>query len=222
MPKLLQKNILVSSFISLIISLSAVVFWSFFWNSSYRYIYALNLLLVVMCNPELASRWCVFVLPDYMYIAPYSKEQREEFIRKGQRYKFFAIYVWLIAIMVLPLAYMEYMKGNMSAVVVCLSEIILLAGLLYSSIFLIYIIKCSMSRYLLMGVARVVLILVFQAAMQSDKATGTESVNMLLVLLTLIFSVILILICRLKYQNKMISSMADYEYVKEKLPYAKI
>ena len=73
-----------------------------------------------------------------------------------------------------------------------------------------------------MGVARVVLILVFQAAMQSDKATGTESVNMLLVLLTLIFSVILILICRLKYQNKMISSMADYEYVKEKLPYAKI
>lgn len=38
MPKLLQKNILISSFVSLIISLTAVVCWSFFQVSSYKYI----------------------------------------------------------------------------------------------------------------------------------------------------------------------------------------
>ena len=93
MPKLLQKNILISSLVSLIISL----------------------FLVVTCKPEIAAGLSVFVLPDYMYIAPYTKEQRKELIRKGQRYKFFAMYMWLIIILVLPFGYIEYMRGNISS-----------------------------------------------------------------------------------------------------------
>ena len=147
MPKLLQKNILISSFVSLIISLTAVVCWSFFQVSSYKYIYALNLFLVVTCKPEIAAGLSVFVLPDYMYIAPYTKEQRKELIRKGQRYKFFAMYMWLIIILVLPFGYIEYMRGNMSLVIVCLSEVILSASLLYSNTFSIYIVKNSVYRY---------------------------------------------------------------------------
>ena len=96
MPKLLQKNILISSLVSLIISLTAVVCWSFFQVSSYKYIYALNLFLVVTCKPEIAAGLSVFVLPDYMYIAPYTKEQRKELIRKGQRYNYyFGITIWI-------------------------------------------------------------------------------------------------------------------------------
>ena len=146
MPKLLQKNILISSFVSLIISLTAVVCWSFFQVSSYKYIYALNLFLVVMCKPEIAAGLSVFVLPDYMYIAPYTKEQRKELIRKGQRYKFFAMYMWLIIILVLPFGYIEYMRGNISSVIVCLSEVILSASLLYSNTFSIYIVKNSVYK----------------------------------------------------------------------------
>ena len=218
MPKLLQKNILISSFVSLIISLTAVVCWSFFQVSSYKYIYALNLFLVVMCKPEIAAGLSVFVPPDYMYIAPYTKEQRKELIRKGQRYKFFAMYMWLIIILVLPFGYIEYMRGNISSVIVCLSEVILSASLLYSNTFSIYIVKNSVYRYWSTVGLKLVMILMFIGAVQTDKTAGTESVNIIIVLLVLISSVILILVCRIKYQDRMFSSMADYEYVKEKLP----
>ena len=208
MPKLLQKNILISSLVSLIISLTAVVCWSFFQVSSYKYIYALNLFLVVTCKPEIAAGLSVFVLPDYMYIAPYTKEQRKELIRKGQRYKFFAMYMWLIIILVLPFGYIEYMRGNISSVIVCLSEVT----------FSIYIVKNSVYRYWSTVGLKLVMILMFFGAVQTDKTAGTESVNIIIVLLVLISSVILILVCRIKYQDRMFSSMADYEYVKEKLP----
>lgn len=215
MPKLLQKNILISSFDSLIISLTAVVCWSFFQVSSYKYIYALNLFLVVTCKPEIAAGLSVFVLPDYMYIAPYTKEQRKELIRKGQRYKFFAMYMWLIIILVLPFGYIEYMRGNMSSVIVCLSEVILSASLLYSNTFSIYIVKNSVYRYWSTVGLKLVMILMFFWAVQTDKTAGTESVNVIIVLLVLVSSVILILVCRIKYQDKMFSSMADYEYIKK-------
>lgn len=215
MPKLLQKNILISSFVSLIISLTAVVCWSFFQVSSYKYIYALNLFLVVTCKPEIAAGLSVIVLPDYMYIAPYTKEQRKELIRKGQRYKFFAMYMWLIIILVLPFGYIEYMRGNMSLVIVCLSEVILSASLLYSNTFSIYIVKNSVYRYWSTVGLKLVMILMFFWAVQTDKTAGTESVNVIIVLLVLVSSVILILVCRIKYQDKMFSSMADYEYVKK-------
>lgn len=215
MPKLLQKNILISSFVSLIISLTAVVCWSFFQVSSYKYIYALNLFLVVMCKPEIAAGLSVFVLPDYMYIAPYTKEQRKELIRKGQRYKFFAMYMWLIIILVLPFGYIEYMRGNISSVIVCLSEVILSASLLYSNTFSIYIVKNSVYRYWSTVGLKLVMILMFIGAVQTDKTAGTESVNIIIVLLVLISSVILILVCRIKYQERMFSSMADYEYIKK-------
>lgn len=215
MPKLLQKNILISSFVSLIISLTAVVCWSFFQVSSYKYIYALNLFLVVTCKPEIAAGLSVFVLPDYMYIAPYTKEQRKELIRKGQRYKFFAMYMWLIIILVLPFGYIEYMRGNMSLVIVCLSEVILSASLLYSNTFSIYIVKNSVYRYWSTVGLKLVMILMFFWAVQTDKTAGTESVNVIIVLFVLVSSVILILVCRIKYQDKMFSSMADYEYIKK-------
>lgn len=217
MPKLLQRNILRNSYISLISSLIAVVCWSVFMVSGYAYIYTLNTFLLVTCNPEIAiSGLQGFVLPDYMYIAPYTKEQRKDLIRKGQRYKFFAVYVWLIIIFVLPFGCIEYMRGNTSALIVCLGEVILSASLLYSNMFSLYIVKRSVySFWLTFGIK---LAMVVSFMMAADKTAGTESVNVIIVLLVLISSVILILVCRIKYQDKMFSSMADYEYVKEKLP----
>lgn len=217
MPKLLQRNILRNSFISLISSLIAVVCWSFFMVSGYVYIYTLNLFLLVTCKPEIATSGLnVFVLPDYMYIAPYTKEQRKELIRKAQRYKFFAVYVWLIIIFVLPFGCIEYMRGNTSALIVCLGEVILSASLLYSNMFSLYIVKRSVySFWLTFGIK---LAMVVSFMMAADKTAGTESVNVIIVLLVIVSSVILILVCRIKYQDKMFSSMADYEYVKEKLP----
>lgn len=214
MPKLLQRNILRNSYISLISSLIAVVCWSFFMVSGYVYIYTLNLFLLVTCKPEIATSGLnVFVLPDYMYIAPYTKEQRKELIRKAQRYKFFAVYVWLIIIFVLPFGCIEYMRGNTSALIVCLGEVILSASLLYSNIFSLYIVKRSVySFWLTFGIK---LAMVVSFMMAADKTAGTESVNVIIVLLVIVSSVILILVCRIKYQDKMFSSMADYEYIKK-------
>lgn len=214
MPKLLQRNILRNSFISLISSLIAVVCWSFFMVSGYVYIYTLNLFLLVICKPEIATSGLnVFVLPDYMYIAPYTKEQRKELIRKAQRYKFFAVYVWLIIIFVLPFGCIEYMRGNTSALIVCLSEVILSASLLYSNIFSLYIVKRSVCSFWLTFGIKLAMVVSFMMA--ADKTAGTESVNVIIVLLVIVSSVILILVCRIKYQDKMFSSMADYEYIKK-------
>lgn len=170
--------------------------------------------MLVTCNPEIAiSGLQGFVLPDYMYIAPYTKEQRKDLIRKGQRYKFFAVYVWLIIIFVLPFGCIEYMRGNTSALIVCLSEVILSASLLYSNIFSLYIVKRSVySFWLTFGIK---LAMVVSFMMAADKTAGTESVNVIIVLLVIVSSVILILVCRIKYQDKMFSSMADYEYIKK-------
>ena len=218
MPKLLQRNILRNSFISLISSLIAVVCWSFYGQWLRVYIYLESLLLVI-CKPEIATSGLnVFVLPDYMYIAPYTKEQRKELIRKAQRYKFFAVYVWLIIIFVLPFGCIEYMRGNTSALIVCLGEVILSASLLYSNMFSLYIVKRSVYSFWLTFGIKLAMVLSFMMAVQTDKTAGTESVNIIIVLLALISSVILILVCRIKYQERMFSSMADYEYVKEKLP----
>ena len=129
------------------------------------------------------------------------------------------MYMWLIIILVLPFGYIEYMRGNISSVIVCLSEVILSASLLYSNTFSIYIVKNSVYRYWsTVGFKACYDINVFFGAVQTDKTAGTESVNIIIVLLVLISSVILILVCRIKYQDRMFSSMADYEYVKEKLP----
>ena len=214
MPKLLQRNILRNSYISLISSLIAVVCWSVFMVSGYAYIYTLNTFLLVTFNPEIAiSGLQGFVLPDYMYIAPYTKEQRKDLIRKGQRYKFFAVYVWLIIIFVLPFGCIEYMRGNTSALIVCLSEVILSASLLYSNIFSLYIVTRSVySFWLTFGIK---LAMVVSFMMAADKTAGTESVNVIIVLLVIVSSVILILVCRIKYQDKMFSSMAYYEYIKK-------
>lgn len=114
------------------------------------------------------------------------------------------------------------MRGNMSSVIVCLSEVILSASLLYSNTFSIYIVKKSVYRYWSTVGLKLVMILMFLGAVQSDKEAGTERVNVIIVLLVLIFSVILIFVCRIRYEDKMVSSMADYEYVKEKLPVSKI
>ena len=214
MPKLLQRNILRNSFISLISSLIAVVCWSFFMVSGYVYIYTLNLFLLVICKQEIArSELNVFVILDYMYIAPYTKEQRKELIRKAQRYKFFAVYVWLIIIFVLPFGCIEYMRGNTSALIVCLSEVILSASLLYSNIFSLYIVKRSVCSFWLTFGIKLAMVVSFMMA--ADKTAGTESVNVIIVLLVIVSSVILILVCRIKYQDKMFSSMADYEYIKK-------
>ena len=51
MPKLLQRNILRNSYISLISSLIAVVCWSVFMVSGYVYIYTLN--LCTYCNEDI-------------------------------------------------------------------------------------------------------------------------------------------------------------------------
>ena len=99
----------------------------------------------------------------------------------------------------------------------CLSEVILSASLLYSNTLSIYIVKNSVYRYWSTVGLKLVMILMFFGAV-TDKTAGTESVNIIIVLLVLISSVILILVCRIKYQDRMFSSMADYEYVKEKLP----
>lgn len=105
------------------------------------------------------------------------------------------------------------MRGNTSALIVCLCEVILSASLLYSNIFSLYIVKRSVCSFWLTFGIKLAMVVSFMMA--ADKTAGTESVNVIIVLLVIVSSVILILVCRIKYQDKMFSSMADYEYIKK-------
>ena len=53
------------------------------------------------------------------------------------------------------------MRGNISSVIVCLSEVILSASLLYSNTFSIYIVKNSVYRYWSTVGLKLVMILMF-------------------------------------------------------------
>lgn len=211
MPKLLQKSILKSSVISFLFALSAFVYLCIFERNTYCFF---NSAIAVFYSPELAATLFLFKLPDYMYVAPYSENQREKLLKKGQTYKFLSIYVWIIVLVLLPVTFMKCRGGSTEDVVLCLTEIILSTSILYTNAFLKFIGQIDIVKMVVIVFARAIVIFIFAGCMDLGNVTGAEkTIEFIMIAIIAVFSVFLVVYCRLKYYDMMINCMADYEYV---------
>lgn len=78
----------------------------------------------------------------------------------------FCITLWL---------YRIYERKIRQLLIVCLSEVILSASLLYSNIFSLYIVKRSVCSFWLTFGIKLAMVVSFMMAVQTDKTAGTES-----------------------------------------------
>ena len=211
MPKLLQKSILKSSVISFLFALSALVYLCNFEKNTY---YLFNSAIAVFYSPELAAALFLFKLPDYMYIAPYSEDQRKKLLKKGQTYKFISIYAWIIVLVLLPVTFMKCRGGSTEDAVLCLTEIILSTSILYTNAFLKFIGQIDIVKMVVIVFARAITIIIFAGCMDLGTVTGAEkTIELIMIAILVVFSIFLVVYCRLKYYDRLIHCMADYEYV---------
>lgn len=176
----------------------------------------INLVLVIFCNPENSADLFLYYLPDYMFIAPFSKEQREKLIMKGFVLKQIFLNIWMILLIIVPVAVMECLRGNGANLVLCGVEVIIAASLIYSNAFLKFIAQLNMGRMVGIVIGRILLIVLFAGCLDFSRMSGNgRNIEILLLLVCVVFLVGICINCKVKYQKMMISCMADYEYVKK-------
>lgn len=176
----------------------------------------INLVLVIFCNPENSADLFLYYLPDYMFIAPFSKEQREKLIMKGFILKQIFLNIWVILLIIVPVAVMECLRGNGANLVLCGVEVIIAASLIYSNAFLKFIAQLNMGRMVGIVIGRILLIVLFAGCLDFSRMSGNgRNIEILLLLVCVVFLVGICINCKVKYQKMMISCMADYEYVKK-------
>ena len=224
MPRLLQKNIFRASVITVLLgSLAALVFvGSLLHHGKIAGAFnIINLIFLVSEQSNARTSMLRFDMPDYMYIAPYSREQREKLIRKGMIYKLFAIYIILLLIVIAPIMIYVTITGNEMGIVICIAEAVIIFTNLYSRMHLRYLIKVSVSLYVAVQIVTFFQYVIF-AAVTGYSNHAEESYNIIeaikyhltdvFLLSCLIFmGVIVVAISRIKHFNHMICYLADYE-----------
>lgn len=214
MPKLLQKNILKSSIISFIAAfLLNRIIWMLDGDiTTSSFFYAYNLLLWASFNSQMQTNLCTFSLPDYMFIAPYSREQRKRLLQKGMEYKFCAVYIWQFGLVIAPLFVRSILLHDMSRIIFAGLEIIISASIIYSDGYAMYLSKVHPGKSFFMTLFRFIEICMLRDGFSSGSGVS-DLIDLIIFLAIIIHSVGVIIICRVKFRDEMISCMADYEYV---------
>lgn len=156
----------------------------------------------------------MFQLPDYLYLAPYSRDQRKNLLRKGQIYQFLAVYIWFLVLLLLPPMIVACRRGNTADLLLWLTEFILTASILYTNRMLKFMGQLDHMKMAVIEVVRILLISLFSGCMDLASATGADRMIGLVTIACCVgFSIFLMVHCRWKYYDRMINSMADYEYM---------
>lgn len=216
MPRLLQKSILMTNVMAVAAGLMSLGCMFLFNQAEIHFFILINLVLVIFCNPENSADLFLYYLPDYMFIAPFSKEQREKLIMKRFVLKQIFLNIWMILLIIVPVAVMECLRGNGANLVLCGVEVIIAASLIYSNAFLKFIAQLNMGRMVGIVIGRILLIVLFAGCLDFSRMSGNgRNIEILLLLVCVVFLVGICINCKVKYQKMMISCMADYEYVKK-------
>ncbi len=216
MPRLLQKSILMTNVIAVAAGLTSLGCMFLFNQAEIHFFILINLVLVIFCSPENSADLFLYYLPDYMFIAPFSKEQREKLIIKGLVLKQIFLNMWMILLIIVPIAAIECLRGNIANLVLCGVEVIIAASLIYSNAFLKFIAQLNMGRMVCIVIGRLLLIALFAGCLDFSRMSGNgRNIEILLLLVCVVFLVGICINCKVKYEKIMISCMADYEYVKK-------
>lgn len=226
MPKLLQKSILKSSTIAFIIVCPFVLFIciSLSVNASISIcgMYAvLNMLLYFAESPILNFSICGVELPDYIFIAPYSKKERVNAIRKLFHGKLIGVYGIFFCVLILPIMVWSIINGRAGNVMLCVMESIICASMCYSGMYYSYLSRTNVGADMYITVVRLLEWTLYtgftdMSQIQSVKELINEmdAVEAIIIVVIMVLAVSSIVVCRRKYWETMTTNLADYEYSK--------
>lgn len=214
MPKLLRKDIYVTSLISFV-GCSIICIMNFFRLSNsdtFEAIFnSINLFVWILTNPSIEAKLFRFSLPDYIFIAPYSKEQRKGLLKKGMLYKFSTIFINVFLLIICPLLVKAILLNNILQIVRCIILTFILFTLIYSGLFTSYISKVNYGMELLIEALRLYQFCMFGGV----GAFENKMVDALIGASVIIAEIVVIFLCRSKYYEAMIGYLSDYERSRE-------
>ena len=139
MPKILWKNILDSSRRELVLAIVMIpLFWLGITEGSFgglnQVMYIYNLMISIFFIFSNYNR-SAFELPQYMYLAPYSREQRQHYIQKMFKYRFSVSYIVLLLPILITAIISPDKTLTVSGIVYYMCEMLVMAGILYCTSF---------------------------------------------------------------------------------------
>lgn len=230
MPKLLRRNIFGIRNTHVVICFFAYFVLTVFRICNHAQLSSafigMNGLLCILPYSDMQLKIFRFTLPDHIYMASYSKAQREEFMQKGIWYRDIWISICCILVCVLPVMVYDIYQANIGQVVFGSLEMGVIFTLVCSGNIIAYFSgRCGDWALILMGLGRFALAVLFDGLTDLDILTREQSLVemvtdqagdvILLVILVGIGSWIIIL-CKKRYLRQVICYMADYEQSREK------
>ena len=215
MPKLLRKSIYGTSIISFLccVVLTSVNFIRLSNNAEFCGVFnGLNLLLLIFSSSNIESKFN-YVLPDYIFIAPYSKEQRKKLIRKSLLYNFIAAYSCILVLAICPMIIYAVLNGEVMKLTLCFTEIIIVFTMVYSGKYMKYTYEVNLNMGVFLSGVRFFQYIMF--AGMSGSMSHITIIGTIIFFTIIIAGIIVILICRKKYYEPMVEYLADYERSRE-------
>lgn len=135
MTKILWKNILDSSRRELVLAIVMIpLFWLGITEGSFgglnQVMYIYNLMISIFFIFSNYNR-SAFELPQYMYLAPYSREQRQHYIQKMFKYRFSVSYIVLLLPILITAIISPDKTLTVSGIVYYMCEMLVMAGIFY-------------------------------------------------------------------------------------------
>ena len=205
MPKILWKNILDSSRRELVLAIVMIpLFWLGITEGSFgglnQVMYIYNLMISIFSNHNRSA----FELPQYMYLAPYSREQRQHYIQKMFKYRFRVSYIVLLLPILITAIIRPDKTLTVSGIVYYMCEMLVMAGILYCTSFENYLGSVNPGRLTIFDVIMFMSAVVVAASYDQNDS----SLDLVQILISLVIGVFFI--------SMIVSCMADYEFAESK------
>lgn len=219
MPKILWKNILDSSRRELVLAIVMIpLFWLGITEGSFgglnQVMYIYNLMISIFSIFSNHNR-SAFELPQYMYLAPYSREQRQHYIQKMFKYRFRVSYIVLLLPILITAIIRPDKTLTVSVIVYYMCEMLVMAGILYCTSFDNYLGSVNPGRLTIFDVIMFMSAVVV-AASYDQNDSSLDLVQILISLVIGVFFISMIVSCRKKYYDDIVRCMADYEFAESK------
>ncbi|MGN0435544.1 MAG: hypothetical protein ACI4D8_02815 [Wujia sp.] len=227
MPRLLRKNIYKASIITAILGLIVVIIFVGSILHHGKIAIAFNVINLFLLIAELSNDTTMlrFELPDYMYIAPYSREQREGLIRKGMLYKLMAIYMTILLIAVAPILVYSIINNIVMCTIICIAEAVIIFTTLYNRMYLRYLIKVRVLPFVVIELVSFFQYVIFVSIASYSNHSGESNhisevikyhlTDVILLGCLMLMGIIIAVFCRVKCFKPMIYYLADYENFRE-------
>lgn len=219
MPKILWKNILDSSRRELVLAIVMIpLFWLGITEGSFgglnQVMYIYNLMISIFSIFSNHNR-SAFELPQYMYLAPYSREQRQHYIQKMFKYRFRVSYIVLLLPILITAIIRPDKTLTVSGIVYYMCEMLVMAGISYFTSFDNYLGSVNPGRLTIFDVIMFMSAVVV-AASYDQNDSSLDLVQILISLVIGVFFISMIVSCRKKYYDDIVRCMADYEFAESK------